>query len=134
MGLTIRQAAAMCGKSRSTIHRALGNGKMSGQQGDDGTWSIDPSELARVFPWDVSGQGKRDATDTPETSIGTAEAVLAAKVEMYEAQAQRDHEAIEDLRRRLDRAEERVFALSAPQATREAPKGFLGRLMGGVWR
>ena len=128
MGLTIRQAAAMCGKSRSTIHRALGKGKMSGQQDNDGTWSIDPSELARVFPWDVSGQGKRDTTDTPETSIGTAEAVLAAKVEMYEAQAQRDHEAIEDLRRRLDRAEERVFALSAPQATRKAPKGLWERL------
>lgn len=114
MGLTIRQAAATCGKSRSTIHRALGNGKLSGQKDNDGTWSIEPSELSRVFPWDVSRDNQRDTADTPETSTGSNEAVLAVKVEMLEAQIERERDTIEDLRRRLDRSEERVTALSPP--------------------
>lgn len=51
MGLTLRQAADLCGASRSTIHRALKSGKLSGNRLEDGAWDIDPSELARVFPW-----------------------------------------------------------------------------------
>lgn len=132
MGLTIRQAAAKSGKSRSTIHRSLGNGKLSGRKDKDGTWDIDPSELARVFPWDVTRDTKRDAVTTPETTVGTAEAVLSAKVEMLEAQIERERDTVEDLRRRLDRAEERVLALTPPQPTRTASTGFLGRLMGSV--
>lgn len=136
MGLTIRQAAATCGKSRSTIHRALGNGKLSGQKDDDGAWSIEPSELARVFPWDVSGQSKRDTADTLSAEAGDSAAVMAVRVEMLEAQLERERDTIDDLRRRLDRAEERVTALSAPLDHRKhrggAQRGLWERVKG-LW-
>jgi len=130
-GLTLRQAAEKCGKSRSTIHRALKSGKISGGRDDDGAWSIDPSELARVFPWDEPGHVRRDAMEHGRDDAGDGASVLSVKVEMLEQQLERERETVEDLRRRLDKAEERVFALSAPspQPHREPPqKGLFQRL------
>lgn len=130
MGLTLRQAAEKCGKSRSTVHRALKSGKLSGTREENSEWSIDPSELARVFPWDTHEHGKRDA----ERQERDGAEVLAVKVEMLEAQLERERETVEDLRRRLDRAEERAYALAAPQVAKGAQVGLwerLGRLIGG---
>jgi hypothetical protein len=44
------QAAKAAGKSRPTIARAIKNGKLSAARADDGSYEIDPAELARVFP------------------------------------------------------------------------------------
>lgn len=136
MGLTLRQAADMCGRSRSTIHRALKSGKLSGVRSDDGAWSIDPSELARVFPWDITGHAHRDTTEQPvehpSEQGGEEAAVLRTKVEMLEQQLEREKDTVEDLRRRLDKAEERVYLLSAPkeptEAQREPQSDVWGRL------
>lgn len=116
MGLTLRQAAEVSGTSRSTIHRALKSGKLSGGRLEDGAWDIDPSELARVFPWDVIEPVQRDAAGQERNSSGEREAVLAVRVEMLEHQLDRERDTIEDLRKRLDRAEDRILALSAPAA------------------
>lgn len=131
MTLTLRQAAEKCGKSRSTIHRALQSGKLSGHRDDDGTWSIDPSELARVFPWDEPDHAQRDTKGQQRDGADDA-AILTVKVEMLTAQLERERDTVEDLRKRLDRAEERVYALAAPaphQGKQEGPqKGLWGRL------
>lgn len=116
MGLTLRQAAELSGTSRSTIHRALKSGKLSGGRLEDGAWDIDPSELARVFPWDVIEPAQRDTSGQERNSSGEREAVLAVRVEMLEHQLDRERDTIEDLRKRLDRAEDRILALSAPAA------------------
>jgi len=125
MGLTLRQAAELSGTSRSTIHRALKSGKLSGGRLEDGAWDIDPSELARVFPWDVIEPVQRDAAGQERNSSGEREAVLAVRVEMLEHQLDRERDTVEDLRRRLDRAEDRILALSAPaaEAVRQASTG-----------
>jgi hypothetical protein len=120
MGLTLRQAAELCGASRSTIHRALKNGKISGSRLEDGAWDIDPSELARVFPWDISGPVQQDNLGQGREEAGEREAVLAVKVEMLEHQLERERDTIADLRKRLDRAEDRVLALTS-QALPPAP-------------
>lgn len=57
-------------------------------------------------------------------------AVLQVKVEMLEAQLEREQDTVEDLRRRLDRSEERVVALSAPQTSSEKRRGILQRIFG----
>ena len=113
MGLTLRQAADLCGASRSTIHRALKSGKLSGNRLDDGAWDIDPSELARVFPWDISEPVQRDNSGQGKEGTSEKEAVLAVKVEMLEHQLERERDTIADLRKRLDRAEDRVLALTS---------------------
>lgn len=137
MTLTLRQAAEKCGKSRSTIHRALQSGKISGHREDDGAWSIDPSELARVFPWDEPAHGQRDAAGHERDSGGDA-AILAVRVEMLTEQLERERDTVEDLRRRLDKAEERAFALAAPSprqgAEDGASQGLWGRLRGALGR
>ena len=113
MGLTLRQVADLCGASRSTIHRALKSGKLSGNRLEDGAWDIDPSELARVFPWDISEPVQRDNSGQGKEGTSEKEAVLAVKVEMLEHQLERERDTIADLRKRLDRAEDRVLALTS---------------------
>jgi len=50
MKYTAGQAAKAAGVSKATITRALQSGKISGLKDNNGTWSIDPAELHRVFP------------------------------------------------------------------------------------
>lgn len=47
--LSIREAVKHYNVSRPTLTKALKSGKISGTQDDQGKWSIDPSELARVY-------------------------------------------------------------------------------------
>lgn len=49
MQLTTPQAAALTGKSRSTIWRACKTGKVSATKGEGGDYLIDPAELERAF-------------------------------------------------------------------------------------
>lgn len=136
MGLTLRQAAEKCSKSRSTIHRALKSGKLSGGRDANGSWSIDPSELARVFPWDESEDGQRNAVKQGGDATGSNSALLAVKIEMLEQQLERERDTVEDLRMRLDKAEERAFALSAPTPRRQptgSQQGLWQRLRKALW-
>src|SRR5262245_8480386 len=48
--ITLAQAAAMTGMARSSILRAIKRGALSGTRNEDGTWLVDPAELARAFP------------------------------------------------------------------------------------
>jgi hypothetical protein len=125
MNYSLKQAASVCGKSRSTVHRALKDGKLSGTRTDDGAWSIDASELARVFPWDTNGQVKRDSTDTHETAD-----LLSLKVTMLEAALETAHETVTDLRKRLDKADDRLTALTSQQVRPQETKGWFDRLLG----
>ena len=104
MGLSLRQAADMCGKGRSTLHRALQSGKMSGTKSDNGEWSIDGSELARAFPWDTSGHDKRDTKGHQVESQKNSDAT-ETEIRMLREMLDRERETVEDLRERLTRAE-----------------------------
>jgi len=57
--LTLGAAAKMAGVSKPTIARAIKSGKLSGKKNRNGSYSIDESELARVY--DVT---PRDSNDT----------------------------------------------------------------------
>ena len=50
MSYTLGDAAKAVGKSKTTLHRAIKSGKISAIKSEDGSYSIDPSELHRVFP------------------------------------------------------------------------------------
>lgn len=126
MAYTLSEAAEETGRSRSTIHRAIKAGRLSAQREEGGTYRIDGAELARVFPGDGHGRGKRDDREQGRNSAD----VLAVKVEMLEELLRRERETVDDLRRRLDRAEERAFALAAPVVRGEGMVGLLGRLRG----
>jgi predicted site-specific integrase-resolvase len=50
MSYTLGDAAKAVGKSKTTLHRAIKSGRISAKKSEDGSYSIDPSELHRVFP------------------------------------------------------------------------------------
>lgn len=127
MELSLQQAADLVGKSKSTVHRSVIKGKISANRRPDGSYGIDSSELLRVFPaqrtdWNDLKHGATTLETQEAAALALRAAVLEAKLEMMEAQALRDQETIADLRRRLDRADERVLALSGPTQQPDEPK------------
>lgn len=129
MTLTLRQAAELTGKSKSTLTRAIKAGRLSAARSARGMYAIDPAELARVFPLkpiqgagndahqDAPGGAPRNRDATPDDA-----AILQLKLSLLTEERNRERNAAErereqltetmaDLRKRLDRAEQRVAML-----------------------
>jgi hypothetical protein len=128
MSYTLGAAARATGKSKATIHRAIQSGRLSATRTPTGGWSIDASELARVFP-ETAGTGSatvplRQTATVGETANGfdgTALETAALKLLISE-----QAETIRDLRSRLDGAAElqrATLALLTDRRTRSP--GFL---------
>lgn len=148
MEYSLMQAAERAGLSKATIHRAVKSGRLSARRGEGGAYRIDASELARVYPETSHEPTAGQVESRPETAEMTAvlqERVLSLETQLADAHevGRREREtardSIDDLRRRLDRAEERVLALTAISAVtvapttttvQPAPRGLLGRLLG----
>lgn len=126
MKYSLSEAARATGKNKTTIQRAIKNGKISASKGDSGSYEIEPSELHRVFP-PVAAQRDaqhRQSNDTQQSKSASINSNLARVLELEKElavarekanglEAQRDQMAdtIDDLRRRLDNSEGRVTAL-----------------------
>lgn len=141
MELTLSAAAHATGKGKSTLLRAVKSGKLSARRTEDGTFLVDASELARVFPVTQLERTTDAPRITPEPAHdagGVEVSVLQVKVAMLEDQLHRERDTVEDLRKRLDRAEERVYQLThqslqeTPRPPQEPPRsgGLLRRLLG----
>ena len=176
MEYTLADAAKLAKVNRSTLFRAIKKGNMSARKLEDGTFRVDASELARVYDLQHVARGDVDAlhedaqsenvaaTGAPNRDLDGEAALLRLKVQMLQDQLARERtlreEELEriaqeredargtvlDLRKRLDKAEERILALAAPPASEQAQKrppevvqgvepaktsrGFLGRLLG----
>lgn len=112
---TLGTAAKATGKSKTTIQRAISKGKISAQKDQDGSYSIDPSELHRVFPRvtdeTVSSDREMDTSRPPDE---TPE--LRAKIEALEAMLAREREALNEVREDRDAWKQQATALlAAPQ-------------------
>lgn len=130
--LSLIQAAKATGRSKSTIHRAIKSGRLSAARQDDGSYAIQPAELFRAFPTEPQEppeMGQSGTGDEPKNTDDGA-AVLAVKVAMLSEQLERERDTVEDLRRRLDRAEERLLALAPPRVEEGRRKGLWARLWG----
>lgn len=126
MQYSLSEAAKATGKNKTTIQRAIKNGKISAHKGENGSYQIEPSELHRVFP-PVAAQ--RDAqypqsNETQHDEFGSTSSNLARVLELekelavaherangLEAQKDQMADTINDLRKRLDSSESRVTAL-----------------------
>ena len=119
MSYTLGQAAKATGKNKTTIQRAIAKGRVSASKDDTGAYFIDPAELHRVFPSTVAQPDSSNDTQPHEEHLAT----LRLKLEILEAERQRERDqmqaTIDDLRARLDRAEDRVTGLlAAPKRPR----------------
>jgi len=106
--LSLSQAAKLTGKSKSTINRAIKTGKLSATRHEDGTYSIDPAELARMFNVEpLEGVNRRDAD--PD---GTR---LLERIAALEAMLNREREISADLKEDRDRWRQQATALLTDQ-------------------
>jgi excisionase family DNA binding protein len=131
--LTLRQAAELTGKSKSTLTRAIKSGRLSASRDGEGMYAIDPAELARAYPFVERPDAQHDARHgTPrndETEPDDA-AILRLRLSLLVDEQDRERAATErereqlaatvaDLRMRLDRAEQRITALISDQKPRK---------------
>ena len=100
MSYTLGTAAKATGKSKSTIQRAIQSGRMSATPLEDGSYRIDPAELARVFPLvsrDSTAQPDAERYATANDTDGLRGQVQVLRELIQQIEGERD-----DLRRRLD--------------------------------
>ena len=98
---SLAQAAKAAGKSKPTIARAIKAGKLSAARGEGGSYTIDPAELARVFPlagYDTGPMKQRE----PGNGAGTYPATSPGEIEGMRLLLVEREETIRDLRARLD--------------------------------
>jgi hypothetical protein len=126
MKYTIGMAAKATGKAKSTISRDVRNGTISAEKNDDGSFSIDASELIRVYPdaFDPNRSENTISNDTqPHKSVietGGLQAELEGlreRLRLIDTERERERrqlsDQIEDLRRRLDTEGEERRKLTA---------------------
>jgi excisionase family DNA binding protein len=128
MRYTLGEAAKATGKSKTTVQRAIAKGKISAEKLGNG-YSIDPSELHRVFPMQrndtVSRNTKVDPLRPDETPDSVS--VLRVRIEALETLLSREQEVTSDLREDRDKWRQQATALLEDHR----PKGFFKRLLGG---
>ena len=131
VSLSIREAVKHYQVSRPTLTKSLKSGKISGTQDGQGKWSIDHSELARVY------QPRLAAPDTPKlapsSQLGEALTTLntlnpgelenlraqLAEVELRAVRAETRADAAELLaKERAERIEDLRRMLPSPEASK----------------
>jgi hypothetical protein len=122
MKYTLSQAATATGKNKATVQRAIKSGKISASKNSYGAYEIDPSELHRIFPATTRRVAQHHINNNMQHSE-TSRETLHLKLELLEAERQRERDqmqsTIDDLRARLDKAEDRV-AMLLPAPTKQS--------------
>src|SRR5262245_33820232 len=104
--LTLAQAAAQTGMARSSILRAIKRGALSGTRNPDGTWLVDPAELARAFP--VNAQ--------PALQAAHPDPVAAVRLEAAQQRIADLERALSDMRAERDDWKTQAQRLALPNA------------------
>lgn len=126
MKYSLSEAAKATGKNKTTIQRAIKNGRISASKGDRGSYEIDPAELHRAFPPTVAQPDAQHDQSNDAQQVEFAHnnsylnrifdlekklAVAHERANGLETQKDQMADTISDLRKRLDSSEGRVMAL-----------------------
>lgn len=142
MAYTLGEAAKATGVSKASISRAVNSGRVSATKKDDGSFSIEPVELHRVYPPKSAAPVTEAADETirntkGDTRNGPDSNVLQARLDAALEQLRDREGTIDDLRHRLDRSDEerreaqaRVIGMLAGPGPAESKRGFFSRLFG----
>lgn len=108
MSYTLGDAAKATGKSKTTLHRAIKSGKISATKAENGSYSIDPAELHRVFPPVTVAAAVVPLQRNEPEQVGNTLETLRIQLEMLEKERERERallqETIADLREDRDKA------------------------------
>lgn len=120
MVYTLGQAAKAVGKSKATISKAIKSGRISASKSDKGVYSIDPSELHRVYPMVTQLPVEGERVNTNE--VRELELLLEAANQRLSDK----EEQLSDLKEDRDKWRQQAQGL----LTDQRPAGFLKRLFG----
>lgn len=130
MSYTLNEAAKATGKSKTTIHRALKSGRVSATKTENGSYSIEPAELHRVFPPVPAERNAKRSIRNDEEHLRNDQGTLRLQLETIEKERERERqqlqETITDLREDRDRWRQQATALLEDKR----PRGFWKRLFG----
>jgi len=116
--LSLTQAAKIAGKSKSTINRSIKSGKLSAIRRDDGSYSIDGAELARVFQIGTQLDSNWVSAAPPMEQVRTA--TLEAENAALRAALDREREALDEVRTDRDAWKQQATALLAAPPKRRS--------------
>ncbi|MDQ1902828.1 hypothetical protein RAH32_20645 [Paracoccus sp. WLY502] len=119
MSYTLGDAAKATGKSKTTLHRAIKSGRISAIKAEDGSYSIEPSELHRVFPPVTAVTPLEPLLRDDEERLSNTLAALRIQLEMQEKERERERallqETIADLREDRDKWRQQAASLLTDQ-------------------
>lgn len=140
MSYTLGEAAKATGKSKPTIQRAIKSGKISAIKNENGSYTIEPAELHRVFSVkhqdsNETGDMKQSVTLNELSMLQTEVNVLMREIEVLKKERERErdllNQQVEIYKERLDRADKDKDQLTALLTdTRKQGAGFWKRLLG----
>lgn len=130
MQYTLGEAAKATGKSKTTLHRAIKSGKISATKKENNSYSIDPSELHRVFPIVTLEHAPEQLQRNDSEHQGGTPEILRLQLETAEKERERERqlmqETIADLREDRDRWRQQATSLLEDKRPQ---KSFLQRLL-----
>ena len=119
MSYTLGDAAKATGKSKTTLHRAIKSGRISASKAEDGSYSIEPAELHRVFPAVTAGTPLGLLPKNDEERLSNTLSALRIQLEMQEKERDRERallqETIADLREDRDKWRQQATSLLTDQ-------------------
>ncbi len=127
MNLTLNKAAKMCGKAMSTILEAIRSGRLSAAKNAKGHYSIDPAELSRVFPFEVTDHTNPATERTQELRPTTLENTqntngLEREINLLREMLEKAETNADHWRKMAERQQSLIED--------RRPKGFFKRLLG----
>lgn len=118
--ISLNEAAALTGRAKSTISKALKNGKMSYISKDPktGAYEIDPAEALRTFP--TKQETSKDyQKETPRNP--TENSILEVKLQVANQRYEEAQKIIDDLRDDRDAWKHQATALIDDRSEKRQP-------------
>ena len=131
MMLTLGEAAKETGLAKSAISRAIKSGRLSAVRQENGSFSIDPAELFRVYQRNGCPEQKTERLATQEDTEAQRREVALLRELLEEVRGERDNLRAD--RDRWQQQAERITLLLThqPPAAETTRPGFWRRLFGG---
>src|SRR3954451_10464872 len=136
--VTIRTAADLTGKHRTTLNRAISTGKLSATKSEVGHYLIDPAELERVYGAlrnatshpDNEPQDAQPDDDAHTREIALLREMLERERTSYDRERQQWNEERTFLRSLVDRHTDQIKLLTDQRERADAQRSWLARLLG----
>ena len=129
--LSLNEASKLSGRAKSTLSKALKNGKLSYVSKDEktGAYKIDPAELLRVFPEtpNSSNSDRKETHGKPHENSALETELKALRQEKITSLENQ----IEELKTERDEWRKQAQQLALQPPADNNPKGFFKRLFGG---